>query len=67
VLETFLFDFDGDLYGKEIEIEFIDFLRPDQGFHSADALKAQMDADCAKARQVLDAVEAAGAQVPRSP
>ena len=42
VLEVFLFDFDGDLYGREIEVEFIDFVRPDRRFDSIEALKAQM-------------------------
>ena len=32
VLETFLFDFDGDLYGREIEIEFVDYIRGDRRF-----------------------------------
>jgi riboflavin kinase/FMN adenylyltransferase len=53
VLEVFLFDFDGDLYGQEIEVEFIDFLRPDRRFDSAQALQAQMDKDCAQARESL--------------
>ena len=37
VLEAYLFDFAGDLYGAEVEVEFIAFLRPDQTFASADA------------------------------
>jgi riboflavin kinase/FMN adenylyltransferase len=53
VLEVFLLDFDGDLYGREIDIEFIDFVRGDQRFDGIEALKAQMDEDCARARQVL--------------
>jgi len=53
VLETFLFDFDGNLYGREIEVEFIDFIRPDRRFDSAAALQAQMDRDCSRARQIL--------------
>jgi riboflavin kinase / FMN adenylyltransferase len=53
VLETFLFDFDGDLYGRTIAVEFIDFLRGDRKFDSADELVAQMDKDVAKARAVL--------------
>ena len=35
VLEVFLFDFDGDLYGHEIEVEFVDFIRDDRKFDSA--------------------------------
>lgn len=55
VLEVFLFDFDGDLYGKEIMVSFIDHLRPDRKFDSAEALIAQMQADCAEARTRLKA------------
>ena len=53
ILETFLFDFDGDLYGREIEVEFIDYIRGDRRFETIDALKAQMDKDCARARTIL--------------
>lgn len=55
VLEVFLFDFDGDLYGREIEVEFIDYVRPDRRFDSIEALKEQMAKDCAKARELLAA------------
>ncbi|MGH6734959.1 MAG: bifunctional riboflavin kinase/FAD synthetase [Methyloceanibacter sp.] len=58
VLEAFLLDFTGDLYGEEVEVEFIDFLRPDHAFDSADALAAQMAADCESARRVLTAIDA---------
>jgi riboflavin kinase / FMN adenylyltransferase len=54
LLETFLFDFDGNLYGKTIEIEFIAFVREDAKFRSAGTLSAQMAADCAKAKDILD-------------
>jgi len=57
VLEVFLFDFDGDLYGKEIEVEFIDFVREDQRFPDADSLIAQMQLDCARAREIIEDVE----------
>ncbi len=53
VLEVFLFDFDGDLYGRIIDVEFIAFVRPDQRFRDMDELVAQMDKDCAKAREQL--------------
>lgn len=56
VLEVFLFDFDGDLYGREIEVEFIDFIRPDRRFDTIEALKEQMARDCDKSRQILTAV-----------
>jgi riboflavin kinase/FMN adenylyltransferase len=55
VLEVFLFDFDGDLYGRRIEVEFVEFLRGDRKFDGPEALKAQMDIDCARARDVLTA------------
>ena len=58
VLESFLLDFEGDLYEREISVEFIDFLRGDQKFHSIEALKAQVAADCARAARVLDALDA---------
>ena len=55
-LETFIFDFKGDLYGSTISIALVDFLRPEEHFDSLDALITQMDADCAKARSILDAL-----------
>jgi riboflavin kinase/FMN adenylyltransferase len=54
LLETFLFDFDGNLYGKTLEIEFIAFVREDAKFRSSETLAAQMQADCAKAKDILD-------------
>ncbi len=59
MLEVFLFDFDGDLYGRDIGVTFIEHLRPDQRFDGVDALKAQMDRDCARARDVLAKIAAA--------
>ena len=53
VLEVFLFDFHGDLYGHEIEVEFIDFIRPDRRFDAAASLQAQMERDCDRAREIL--------------
>jgi len=52
-LETFLFDFSGDLYGAELSVALVDYLRPEETFDSLDAFIAQMDADCAKARSIL--------------
>lgn len=53
LLETHLFDFDGDLYGKRIDVAFFDFLRDEEKFDGLDALKAQIAADSEKARALL--------------
>ena len=53
LLEPYFFDFAGDLYGQVIEVELVEFLRPEARFDTLDALTAQMDADCARARGVL--------------
>jgi riboflavin kinase/FMN adenylyltransferase len=58
MLEVFLLDFDGDLYGREIAVEFIGYIRGDAKFDSMEALKAQIARDCAKARAILDATPA---------
>mgnify|MGYP001822551228 CR=1 FL=1 len=57
-LEVYLFDFDDDLYGKEIAVELIAFIRPDQAFESPEALVKQMDADCAETLRILAEVNA---------
>ncbi|SDE39356.1 bifunctional riboflavin kinase/FAD synthetase [Limimaricola pyoseonensis] len=51
--ETFLFDFKGDLYGAEISVALVEYLRGEERFDGLEALIAQMDADCARAREVL--------------
>ncbi|PPD27415.1 MAG: bifunctional riboflavin kinase/FMN adenylyltransferase [Hyphomicrobium sp.] len=53
VLEVFLFDFDGDLYGRDMTVEFIAFIRPDRKFADAGELVAQMEKDVAEARRLL--------------
>jgi len=53
LLEAVLFDFDGDLYGRTIEVALHRYLRPEARFDSVEALKAQMDEDVAQARELL--------------
>jgi riboflavin kinase/FMN adenylyltransferase len=53
LLETMLFDFAGDLYGRAMTVEFAGFIRPEEKFASVEALKARMDRDCAEARALL--------------
>ncbi len=57
LLETFLFDFDGDLYGRRIKVQFVDFIRPDAKFRSGTDLATQMQIDCKKARAILSAAK----------
>ncbi len=52
-LETHVFDFKGDLYGAELSVALVAYLRPEQKFESLDALISQMDADSARAREIL--------------
>ena len=53
LLEPYFFDFTGDLYGQGLSVELIEYLRPEAKFDSLDALVAQMDVDCARARALL--------------
>jgi riboflavin kinase/FMN adenylyltransferase len=53
LLEPTFFDFAGDLYGQTIDVELIDYIRPEAKFADLDALVAQIDADCAKAKALL--------------
>lgn len=64
LLETFLFDFSGDLYDARADVEFLAFLRPETRFESAQALIAQMDDDSARARTILAASLAQGDATP---
>lgn len=55
-IETFLFDFSGDLYGSTLSVGLVEFLRPELKFDGLDALIAQMDSDCLRARDILSAL-----------
>jgi len=53
LLEAHLFDFDGDLYGRRIAVEFVAKLRDEEKFSDLSALVVQMDRDAAAARAIL--------------
>jgi riboflavin kinase/FMN adenylyltransferase len=59
LLEIFLFDFQGDLYGQALDVAFIGFIREELKFSSVDALIRQMDDDSARARAQLAAAPGA--------
>lgn len=52
-VETYLYDFSGNLYGKEIKVEFLDFIRPEKKFGSLAELKAQLDHDIRACRNAV--------------
>jgi riboflavin kinase/FMN adenylyltransferase len=60
LLETHLFDFDGDLYGTYLSVELVRWLRPEAKFPDLDALIAQIAADAAQARAILADIPALG-------
>ncbi len=52
-LETYIFDFNGDLYGQHLSVALVSHLRDEVRFDSLEALIAQMDADSREARAIL--------------
>jgi riboflavin kinase/FMN adenylyltransferase len=52
VLEIYLLDFDHDIYGKDIEVRFVQYLRPEQKFENLDALVRQIELDVQQARKL---------------
>ena len=60
LLEVFIFDFDGDLYGKEVEVAFYGFIRSEAKFDSVEALVERMRVDVEEARRILAGSGAAG-------
>jgi riboflavin kinase/FMN adenylyltransferase len=55
LLEVFIFDFAGNLYGKTVDVAFIGWIRPEEKFTAIDALVRRMNEDADKARQMLAA------------
>ncbi len=64
LLEVFLFDFSGELYGKRLQVEFVAHLRDEERFDGLEALTRQMDDDAAAARRVLAGSEGQSACSP---
>ncbi len=53
LLEIFVFDFSSDLYGKEVEVAFVEWIRGEEKFDGLDALKTRMDLDVVEAKAIL--------------
>jgi len=58
LLEVYLFDFDRDIYGEYIHVDFIDYLRKEEKYDLVDELVAQMNKDVENAKAILAAVAA---------
>ncbi len=56
-IETFLFDFNRDIYGEAASLDFIDFVRPEQKFDGIDAIIAQIQNDIETAKDILKTKE----------
>lgn len=54
LIEAYLLDFEGDLYGEELTVEFVQYLRPELDFDSVDALVEQMGSDVSASRSILE-------------
>jgi riboflavin kinase/FMN adenylyltransferase len=54
ILELHLFDFDQQIYGEDVEVAFLRYLRPEQKFSGVDELQAQIQRDAEKARRVYE-------------
>ncbi len=53
LLEIFVFDFSGDLYSREVEVDFVEWIRGEEKFDGLDALKARIELDVEEARAIL--------------
>jgi riboflavin kinase / FMN adenylyltransferase len=63
-LEVHLFDYAGDIYGKWLRVQLVDYIRPERKFAGLDELKAQIAADSAQARALLQQPEYALSRFP---
>jgi riboflavin kinase/FMN adenylyltransferase len=55
LLEVFLFDFSGDLYGQDVDVAIIGWIRPELKFDTLEALVGRMNEDAREARLILAA------------
>lgn len=53
LLEVFLFDFDREVYGEHVQVEFVQHIRPEMAFENFDELRVRIDEDVAEARRIL--------------
>ena len=54
-----LFDFNSDIYGQKLKVEFIEYLRDERKYSSLDELKAAISEDALRARKIVECLEKA--------
>ena len=52
-----IFDFDADIYGRRIEVEFVERLRGEKKFDGVEAMTEQVQRDAARAREILASID----------
>jgi riboflavin kinase/FMN adenylyltransferase len=52
ILEVYLLEFDRDIYGQDLELRFVSYLRPEKKFENVDALVRQIERDVQQAREL---------------
>src|SRR5207253_7303186 len=67
VLEIYLLDFDRDIYGEDVEVRFVRYLRPERKFDSMEALAQQIDLDVRRARELCTPDDALSRTATRLP
>ena len=64
-IEAHLFDFHGELYGQNLRIAFVEYLRPEKKFDGIEAIKRQINTDCVMARGILEALNTNDVTMPQ--
>jgi len=63
-VEAHVFDYAGELYGRTLRVAFVDRIRPEMKFDGIDAIRRQIEADCVRAREMLDRIPAGDLREP---
>lgn len=64
VVEAHLFDFADDIYGRQLRVALVGYLRPEQKFSGVDELRARITKDCSAARGLLESLSAGDLRAP---
>jgi riboflavin kinase/FMN adenylyltransferase len=65
-IEAHLFDFHSDLYGQNLRIAFVEYIRPEKKFSGIEEIKKQINTDCVMARGILKTLNANDITMPQT-